>query len=100
MRNIKFDRLANRYAERLQRLGTFQILSAVPFVERSPSDAVVFLFNQFLLQESCGFGFVFEKLPVATFTDLGPGNTPKRLAVNFCFTEFCRSFTHNRERSR
>jgi hypothetical protein len=106
MRNVELHRIANRCTERLQRLGAFQILSAMSFGERNSSDAIVFLLDQFLLENGFGFFFVFEELPIATFADLWPPHTPKCLFLvratfafgsDLYFGEFNRSFAHDRE---
>jgi hypothetical protein len=81
----------------LQHFGALQILGAVALVKGYAGDSVVLLLNQFLLQESGSFGFVFKELAVATFTDSWLGHAPEWLPVDFYFTDFCRSFTHDCE---
>ena len=106
MRNVKLHRVADRCAEWLQCFGAFQIFSATALVKGNSSDAVVFLFNELLLENSFGFFFVFEELPIATFADLWLGHTIKDLFLvgatsAFCsdlyFGEFDRSFAHDCE---
>ena len=99
MRDVKLNRFANRGAEGLQQFGALQILRAVALVKGDAGDSVVFLLDQFLLQKSGRFSFVFEELPVSTFADLWPGHAPEWLPIDFYFTDFRRSFMHERERS-
>src|SRR6516225_11330858 len=106
MGNEKNDGVADGGAEWLQCFSAFQILSAMPFVKRNSGDPVVFLLNELLIEYSFGFLFFFEELPIATFTDLWPGHTPKNLfraratsdfGSDLYFSKFSRSFAHDRE---
>src|SRR5713101_333582 len=98
MRDVKVDRIADRHAEWLKLFGAFEILGALPLVKRGPGSAVVFLFDPLRVQERFRFRFVFEELSVATFADLGPGDTVERTPIDPYFAQLRCSLAHGHER--
>ncbi len=63
MREIKVDRVANGRVKGFELFRAFQVLGALPFVERE-SGPVVLLLNELLLEQGFRFRLVFEELPV------------------------------------
>src|SRR5437870_10143335 len=98
MRDVKVDRIADRHAEWLKLVGAFEILGALPLVERQTGGAVILLFDPLRLQKRFRFRFVFEELPIATFADLGPGDAVERTPIDPYFAQLRSSLAHGHER--
>jgi hypothetical protein len=75
VRQIKANRIAEARVERCELFNTFEILRALTLIEGESSDTVVFLFDQFLLEECFCFRFVAEMLPIAPLPQFRPCDT-------------------------